>query len=86
MQQRRVGRARHHRRLRCLAGRRPGLRVVESFAVSLDQDGAAVRAGLRLSWSGGQDEGQVSRLKLLRRFMYGRAKLDLLRRRSLLAT
>ena len=62
-----------------------GARVVESFAASLDQDGAAVRAGLRLPWSSGQAEGQVNRLKLLKRSMYGRAKLDLLRRRFLIA-
>lgn len=62
-----------------------GVRVVESFAASLEQDGAAVRAGLRLPWSSGQAEGQVNRLKLLKRSMYGRAKLDLLRRRFLLA-
>ena len=65
--------------------RRCGVRVVESFANSLDADGAAVRAGLRLPWSSGQAEGQVNRLKLLKRSMYGRAKLDLLRRRFLLA-
>jgi hypothetical protein len=68
-----------------LEARSCGERVVESFAASLDQDGAAVRASLRLSWSSGQDEGQVNRLKLLKRSMYGRAKLDLLRRRCLLA-
>jgi Transposase len=62
-----------------------GVRVVESFAASLGQDGAAVRAGLGLPWSSGQAEGQVNRLKLLKRAMYGRAKLDLLRRRFLLA-
>ncbi|WP_080577129.1 ISL3 family transposase [Methylorubrum extorquens] len=62
-----------------------GVRVVESFASSLAQDGAAVHAGLRLPWSSGQAEGQVNRLKLLKRAMYGRAKLDLLRRRFLLA-
>ncbi len=62
-----------------------GVRVVESFASSLAQDGAAVRAGLRLPGSSGQAEGQVNRLKLLKRAMYGRAKLDLLRRRFLLA-
>lgn len=55
-----------------------------AFAVSLNQDGAAVRAGLRLPWSAGQDKGQVNRLKLIKRSMYGRAKLDLLRRRFLL--
>ncbi|SFG97333.1 transposase, partial [Methylobacterium gossipiicola] len=62
-----------------------GVRVVESFAITLAQDAAAVRAGLRLPWSSGQAEGQVNRLKLLNRTMYGRAKLDLLRRRFLLA-
>ena len=61
------------------------MRVVEKFAVRLDQDGAAVRAGLRLPWSSGQNGGQVNRLKLLKRSMYGRAKPDLLRRRFLLA-
>ncbi len=62
-----------------------GERVVEGFAASFDQDGAAVRAALRLPWSSGQAEGQVNRLKLLKRAMYGRAKFDLLRRRFLLA-
>ena len=62
-----------------------GERVVEGFVASLDQDGAAVRAALRLPWSSGQTEGQVNRLKLLKRAMYGRAKLDLLRRRFLAA-
>ena len=55
-----------------------------SFATNLDQDGPAVRASLRLPWSSGQAEGQVNRLKLLKRSMYGRAKLDLLRPRFLL--
>lgn len=59
--------------------------MLESFAVSLAQDGAAVRAGLRLPWSSGHYEGQLNRLELLERSMYGRAKLDLLRRRFLLA-
>jgi transposase len=62
-----------------------GIRVVESFAAGLDQDGAAVRAALRLPWSSGQAEGQINRLKLLKRAMYGGAKLDLLRRRLILA-
>jgi len=62
-----------------------GVRVVESFAAGLDQDGAAVRAALTLPWSNGQTEGQINRLKLLKRTMYGRASLDLLRRRFILA-
>lgn len=53
------------------------------FAASLVQDYAAVRAALELPWSNGQTEGQVHRLKLLKRQMYGRAKLDLLRLRVL---
>ena len=61
------------------------MRVVESFAANLDQDGCAVRAALSLPWSSSQAEGQINRLKLLKRSMYGRAKLDLLRRRFLLA-
>ena len=63
-----------------------GARVVEGFAASLAQDGAAVRAALCLPWSSGQAEGQANRLKLLKRSMYGRAKLDLLRQRFSLAT
>ncbi len=64
---------------------RCGVRVVESFAASLEGDGAAVRAALTLPWSNGQAEGQINRLKLLKRAMYGRASLDLLRRRLILA-
>ncbi|GJD42346.1 hypothetical protein AFCDBAGC_0182 [Methylobacterium cerastii] len=62
-----------------------GERVVEGFATSRGQDGAADRAGLYMCCCCGQAEGQADRLKLLNRSMYGRAKLDLLRRRLLLA-
>jgi transposase len=51
------------------------------FAKSLTQDYAAVEAALVTNWSNGQTEGQINRLKMLKRQMYGRAKLDLLRRR-----
>jgi len=47
----------------------------------LRQDEQAVRAALTLPWSSGQVEGQVTRLKLVKRQGYGRAKLDLLRAR-----
>ena len=40
---------------------------------------------MTLAWSNGQVEGQVNRLKTLKRQMYGRASLDLLERRFLLA-
>ncbi len=62
-----------------------GAPAIETFAAGLEQDGAAVRAALTEPWSSGQAEGQVNRLKLLRRQSYGRAGFDLLRRRVLLA-
>lgn len=62
-----------------------GITAVQTFAAGLEQDGSAVRAALTLPWSSGQAEGQINRLKLLKRQMYGRASLDLLRRRTLLA-
>ena len=54
-----------------------------SFANGLTADLQAVRAALCYEWSNGQVEGQVHRLKLVKRQMYGRAKLDLLRARVL---
>jgi transposase len=46
-------------------------------------DRAAVEAGLSQEWSNAQTEGQVNKLKLLKRQMYGRASFDLLRLRLL---
>ena len=63
-----------------LQGQVPELR---SFARGLGRDEAAVRAGLDLPWSQGQTEGQITRLKLIKRQGYGRAKFDLLRQRVL---
>lgn len=62
------------------------LAEVRNFAEALRRDYMAVRAALEYSWSQGQTEGQVNRLKLIKRAMYGRAKLDLLRARVLHAT
>ncbi len=56
---------------------------LKSFAKGLQQDKAAVFAGLTLPWSNGPVEGHVNRLKLIKRSMYGRAKLRLLRQRVL---
>lgn len=53
------------------------------FVHQLCKDEAAVRAALTYPWSNGQVEGQVHRLKLIKRSMYGRAKFDLLRQRVL---
>lgn len=62
-----------------------GVRSVETFAAGLEQDGAAIRGALRTGWSNAQVEGQVNKLKLLKRSMYGRGSLDLLRRRLIFA-
>ena len=50
------------------------------------RDIRAVRAGFTEPWSNGQTEGHITRLKLVKRQMYGRAKLDLLEARLLGAT
>ena len=54
---------------------------LQSFANSVVQDKEAVAAALKYEWSNGGVEGQVNRLKLVKRQMYGRAKLDLLKAR-----
>jgi transposase len=56
---------------------------IQRFAKGLQEDLLAVQAAFSLAWSNGQTEGQVNRIKLVKRQMYGRAKLDLLRRRVL---
>ncbi len=56
---------------------------LQRFAAGLLLDRAAVHAGLTLEWSNGQTEGQVNRLKSVKRQMYGRAGFDLLRQRVL---
>jgi transposase len=58
---------------------------LQRFATGLHADDEAVNAGIRLRWSNGPVEGQINRLKMLKRSMFGRAKLDLLSRRFLLA-
>lgn len=62
------------------------LQPFQSFAKGLREDYAAVKAGVTLSWSTGPVEGQINRLKMLKRQMYGRANTDLLRQRVLLPT
>ncbi len=58
---------------------------LKSFADSLKQDQQAVVAALTYEWSNGQVEGQVNRLKMVKRQMFGRANLDLLKARVLKA-
>ena len=61
------------------------LGVFQRLAQGLRDDSAAVKAGMTLSWSTGPVEGHMNRLKRLKRQMFGRARLDLLSRRFLLA-
>jgi transposase len=56
---------------------------MKSFATGLLKDESAVRAALSLEWSNGPVEGQVNRLKFVKRLMYGRGGFTLLRARVL---
>ena len=60
-----------------------GLSALKSVARGLCRDYAAAAAALSSPVSQVQTEGQMTRLKLLKRRMYGRAKFDLLRLRVL---
>ncbi len=59
------------------------LTPLRNFVRTLQTDLSAVQAALLYEWSNGQTEGQVNRLKYLKRQMYGRANFDLLRLRVL---
>jgi transposase len=78
---------RHGHRLHDWLGRVEADDIAElrSFAAGVRRDQDAVTAGLTLPYSSGGVEGSVNRLKMLKRQMYGRAKLDLLRKRVVLA-
>jgi transposase len=65
--------------------RSSGIAELERFGRGLEQDRSAVQAGLSLDYSNGPTEGQVNRLKLIKRMMYGRASFPLLRQRVLYA-
>ena len=52
-----------------------------AFAAGVEADKDAVAAAISTPWSSGQVEGKVNRLKAIKRQMYGRAKIDLLRAR-----
>lgn len=60
-----------------------GLQAFKSLANGIWADYEAVKAGVTLNWSTGPVEGQINRLKMLKRQMYGRAGIDLLRQRVL---
>ena len=59
------------------------LEAFQPFMTGVQQDKDAVFAGLSLPWSNGPLEGNVNRLKLIKRSMYGRAEIDLLKLRVL---
>ena len=56
---------------------------IKNFALGIKQDEEPVRQAVVSQWSNGQTEGQVNRLKTIKRQMYGRANFDLLKARVL---
>jgi transposase len=73
-------------RKRSLADLKPWLvraqaSLVASFAAGVTKDLAAVASAISLSWSNGQTEGQVTKLKLVKRQMYGQGSIDMLQAR-----
>ena len=62
------------------------LKPFQSFAASLRRDYAAVRAGVEQKCSTGPVEGEINKLKMVKRAMFGRAGFPLLQRRVLLAS
>ena len=64
-----------------IAARASGIYGMQRFARTIRQDIQAVRNAVLEPWSNGQTEGQINKLKTLKRAMYGRASVDLLRAR-----
>jgi transposase len=60
-----------------------GTSLVAPFAKGIIKDKVAVSAAISSNWSNGQTEGQITKLKLVKRQMYGRGKLDLLQARPI---
>ena len=63
-----------------------GIESLKNFARGLQQDYDAVKSALTVKWSNGPVEGQINRLKTIKRQMYGRAGFSLLRKRVLADT
>ncbi len=61
----------------CRTGSQRPATALASFGKGIAADLAAVKAALTEPWSNGQTEGQITKLKLVKRQMYGRAHLDL---------
>ena len=60
------------------------IKEIKGFARGLLADIVAVQNGINLPWSNGPVEGQVNKLKLIKRQMYGRASFELLRKRMII--
>jgi len=60
-----------------------GVKDFETFATGLKREQSGVEAALTLPYSNGQTEGQINRLKLIKRQMYGRGSFEMLRQRVL---
>ena len=60
--------------------------LVAAFANGVTKDKAAIAAAISSGWSNGQTEGQICKLKLVKRQMYGRGNLDVLQARVIGAT
>ena len=69
-----------------LAAQQSLLAGIRSFAKSLRDEYAFVRAAFTSPWSNGRTEGHVNRLKFIKRQMYGRASFALLRQKVLFQT
>lgn len=63
--------------------RKTGIHALERFVRTLKQDLRAVEAAVTKPWSNGPVEGHINRLKMLKRQMYGRSGVELLRARLL---
>ena len=65
----------------CGQAKASGIAELVSFVRGIAKDREAVIAGLSTKYSNGQVEGQNTKLKLIKRMMYGRASVELLRKR-----
>jgi transposase len=63
--------------------RKTGIHSLERFVRTFKQDLSAVESAVSKPWSNGPVEGHINRLKMLKRQMYGRAGIELLRARLL---
>ena len=59
---------------------------VRSLAVGVRRDQPAVQAALDYAWSSGRVEGLITKIKLVKRQMFGRGSLDLLKHRVMAAS